>query len=241
MTNCAECLSAMSTSRLSDVEPGSAIALHCATCANCSRVAEEVRYAEYRLATALNEQRSAMDPSDLTVAAMKGSERLRRLRVGRWIQSALLVAGCYVFFVFMEQRTKVDTGPLDPALPGALVDADGIATRTVTLRCITPEQAIALATPYLRSKAAVYTVPGIPAVIVRGKREEFQARRQRNRPVRRRVSASARNDSAAGYFPRQTRKGLRGVPFHQSFMLSERAMAKCRCGAAGFALPVDPT
>ena len=81
MTTCAECLSAMSTSRVSDLEPGSSIALHCATCADCSRVAEEVRYAEHRLATALNEQRSGLDSSDLTVAAMKGSERLRRLRV----------------------------------------------------------------------------------------------------------------------------------------------------------------
>lgn len=157
MTTCAECLATMSTSRVSDIQPGSAIALHCATCANCSQVAEEVRYAEYRLATALNEQRSGLGSSDLTVAAMKGSERLRRVRVGRWIQSALIIAGCYVFFVFMEQRTKGE-----------------IATRTITLQCITPDQAMSLATPFLRSKGMVYTTPGIPAVIVRGKPDEFR-------------------------------------------------------------------
>ena len=172
MTTCAECLSTMSTSRVSDIQPGSAVALHCATCADCSRVAEEVRYAEYRLATALNEQRSGLDSSDLTVAAMKGSERLRRLRVGRWIQSALIVAGCYVFFVFMEQRTKPESG-IDPALQGALVEANGIATRTITLKCISPEQATSVATPYLRSNAAIYPVAGIPAIVVRGKRDEF--------------------------------------------------------------------
>lgn len=174
MTTCAECLSTMSTSRVSDIQPGSAVALHCATCANCSQVAEEVRYAEYRLAKALNEQRSGLDSSDLTIAAMKGSERLRRIRVGRWIQGALIVAGCYVFFVFMEQRTKVDSGPVDPSLPGALIDAEGIATRTITLECITPDQAMSLATPFLRSKGMVYTAPGIPAVIVRGKPDEFR-------------------------------------------------------------------
>jgi len=163
----------MSTSRVSDLEPGSAVALHCATCANCSRVAEEVRYAEYRLATALNVQRSGMDSSEVTVAALKGSERLRRSRIARRIQIALVVAGCYVFYVFMEQRTKTEPG-LDAALPGAVVDAHGIATRTITLQCITPEQAIALATPYLRSEAAVYPVPGIPAITMRGKREEFR-------------------------------------------------------------------
>ncbi len=175
MTTCAECLSTMSTSRVSDLEPGSAVALHCAACAECSRVAEEVRYAEYRLATALNEQWSRMDSSEVTVAAIKGSERLRRSRIARRVQIALIVAGCYVFFVFMEQRTKPDPRALDnlPAIPEAVVDAHGIATRAITLQCITPEQAIALATPYLRSNGAVYSVPGIPAITVRGKREEF--------------------------------------------------------------------
>jgi type II secretory pathway component GspD/PulD (secretin) len=115
-----------------------------------------------------------MDSSEVTVAALKGSEHLRRSRVARRIQIALVVAGCYVLYVFMEQRTKVDAGPLDRALPGALVDAEGIATRTITLQCINPEQAMSLATPYLRSKGVVYTVPGIPAVIVRGKRDEFR-------------------------------------------------------------------
>ncbi len=119
MTTCAECLSTMSTSRVSDLEPGSAVALHCAACAECSRVAEEVRYAEHRLATALNEQRSRMDSSEVTVAAIKGSERLRRSRIARRVQIALIVAGCYVFFVFMEQRTKPDPRALDnlPAIP----------------------------------------------------------------------------------------------------------------------------
>jgi len=177
MTTCAECLTAISSSRISELQPGSAVALHCATCADCSRVAEEVRYAEYRLATALNEQRSGLDSSDLTEAAMRGSERLRRLRVGRWIQSALIVAGCFVFFVFME-RARQPTNPraLDnlPPIPEAVVDAHGIATRTMTLRCMTPDQAMAIATPYLRSDAAVYSVPGFSAVTLRGPREEFR-------------------------------------------------------------------
>jgi hypothetical protein len=173
MTTCAECLTAISTSRISDLQPGSAVALHCATCADCSRVAEEVRYAEYRLATALNEQRSGLDSSDLTVAAMRGSERLRRLRVGRWIRRALVVAAGFVFSVFVvEQRTQA------PAVLRNGADAlsgrgEAIETRTITLKCITPEQATALATPYLRSKAAIYPVPGISAITVRAKLDEF--------------------------------------------------------------------
>lgn len=177
MTTCAECLSTMSTSRVSDLEPGSAVALHCATCANCWGVAEEVRYAEYRLATALNEQRSGMDSSEVTVAAIKGSERLRRSRIARRLRIALIVAGCGVFFVFMERmRGTPNPRSLDnlPAIPDAIVDDHGIATRTIMLQCLTPEQAMALATPYLRSNAVVYSVPGISAITVRGPREEFR-------------------------------------------------------------------
>jgi hypothetical protein len=176
MTTCAECLSMMSTSRLSELESGSAVALHCATCANCARVAEEVRYAEYRLATALNEQRPAMNPSDVTAAAVSGSERLRRSRIARRLQIALVIAGCYVFYVFMEQRTNAPPIMMDrtAAAKAALEGGNAIVTRTIPLRCITPEQATALATPYLRSKAAIYPVPGISAITVRGRREEFQ-------------------------------------------------------------------
>jgi hypothetical protein len=136
-------------------------------------VAEEVRYAEYRLATALNEQRSRLDSSDLTLVAMNGSERLRRLRVGRWIRRALVVAAGFVVSVFLvEQRTQAPAVLRNGAdvLSGR---AEVIETRTITLKCITPEQATALATPYLRSKAAIYPVPGIPAITVRAKLEEF--------------------------------------------------------------------
>jgi hypothetical protein len=112
----------------------------------------------------------------------------------------------------MEQRTKGDEA--------------AITTRTVTLQCIQPEQAIALASPFLRSnEAVVYSVPGIPAVIVRGKPEEFAAPLAQSSSSTSRVSFR-RNDTTRAYFPRQTRKGLSGVPFHQSFMLSDRAMAK---------------
>jgi len=176
MTTCAECLATMSTSRVSDLAPGSAVALHWATCPNCSQVAEEVRYAEHRLATALNEQRSRMDSTEVTVAAMKGSERLRRARVARWIQIALIVAGCYVFYVFMEQRTNSTSSDMVKAAATntELDHGDVIVTRTIPLKCITPEQATSLATPYLRSKAAIYPVPGISAITVRGRQEEFQ-------------------------------------------------------------------
>lgn len=163
MTTCAECLSEMSTTRLSELSAGSPVTQHCATCASCAHVAEEIRYAEHRLASALNEQRPITDSSQVAIAALDGSERLRRKRVARWIQGALLVAACAVFATFMERTTNRESDL-----------GQGAVTRTVTLKCITGEQATALATPYLRSKAAIYPVPGMAAITIRGKERELQ-------------------------------------------------------------------
>ena len=55
MTTCGECLTALSTMRLSEIRRGSPIEQHYATCENCSRVAADLQYAERKLALALSE------------------------------------------------------------------------------------------------------------------------------------------------------------------------------------------
>ena len=169
MTSCAQCLSAMGTTPLAQMGPGSLIAEHVATCARCASVAEELRYAEFRLARALDEQRSSADPAELTVAAIDGSERLRRRRIGRRVRAALMVAACGVFFVFMQVKTNSNPKSLDDS-PGD----NSVALKTVILQCISPEQAMALATPYLQSKAGIWTVPNSKAITLRGRVKEMR-------------------------------------------------------------------
>src|SRR5829696_8386778 len=108
MTECAECLSALSTVRLSEVTPGSSIALHAARCPSCMQVVEEVRQAEYRLSVGLNEAATGHASRDLAWAAIEGSEFRRRQRIARWVRGGLAVAAMGVFGIFMETRTRPD-------------------------------------------------------------------------------------------------------------------------------------
>ena len=161
MTTCSETLNALSSARVSDISPGSTIALHCATCPQCMRVADEVRYAEYRLAASLNEARPGFRSEEVAIAAMEGSEFRRRRRIGRWVRGALAVVAMGIFGVVMETRVEDDNS------------SRKLVTETLMLRCLSPSQAAELVTPYLRSSGtAVYKSEDLPTITIRGKPDE---------------------------------------------------------------------
>ena len=161
MTTCSECLNALSSARVADMGPGSAVAIHCATCPVCSRVADEVRFAEYRLAASLNEARPGTSSEEMAAVAIDGSERLRRQRVGRWIRVGLGVAALAVFAVFWE------------TMRGAREDRN-LLTETITLRCVTASQAAQLITPYLRADGSVvYHADELRTVTIRATSEQM--------------------------------------------------------------------
>lgn len=164
MTRCAECLTELSSARLADIGPGSSVAVHCAICPDCRRVAEEVRYAEYRLAASLNEQPPATPPILVAQGALVGSERVRRRRIGGWIRGGLAFAGSILL-----------AGAVEAALERRQPKTD-ITMETVELRCLSTEAATDLATPYLRSSgSAIYKADGAHAITVRGKTSEVVA------------------------------------------------------------------
>jgi len=162
MNTCAECLMALSTARVADINPGSAIALHCYTCPDCNRVADEVRYAEYRLASSLNEATPSTGGYELAAWALVESERVRRKRIARWIRGVLAVIALGIFGAAMEAFTEDDADR-----------RQHLITETVELRCLSPEAAAELVTPYLRqSGSVVYNARGIRAITIRGRVEE---------------------------------------------------------------------
>ncbi len=162
MTACAQCLSELSTMRMTDMRAGSQVALHCQSCPGCAGVAHEIAYAERRLATALSEARSGFTPEQLSFSALDRSEWLRRRQIGKWISGFLAIAGCVTFWFFMQDVfiPRVDPGKTLPI-------------QTVTLRCLTSEQASELATPYLRANgSAIYQTKGFKAITIRGQAKE---------------------------------------------------------------------
>jgi hypothetical protein len=165
MTECAECLSALSTARLSDVTPGSAIALHAARCPACMQVVEEVRQSEYRLGLGLNEAAAGHASRDLAWAAIEGSEFRRRQRIARWVRGGLAVAAMGVFGIFMESRAGTD-----PAT------RPRVEVTTLRLRCLSSQAAADLVTPYLRSSGSiVYRADDAHAITIRGRPAEIAA------------------------------------------------------------------
>lgn len=163
MTTCAECLTALSTMRLAEIGEGSPIRQHYSTCRNCSRVAADLQYAEHRLALALSEMGSSLPPEAFAQDAITGSERLRRRATAKWIRRGLaffaaLILGTYI----MEQR--------------AINPRPEIITRTIVLKCSSPDDAMEVVTPYLRSNgSAVYKAAGARVITLRGINPEVEA------------------------------------------------------------------
>lgn len=164
MTTCADCLAELSTMRLGDMRPGNAASLHIESCPQCASIAQEIAYAERRLSLAMAETHSSFSPEELSDNALLGSERERRKVVARWVRGLLAAAGCVTFFFFMQ----------NVFVPMANKSED-IRTETISLRCLTPEQAMEIATPYLRSKGSISTPKGMRIVTIRGKHDEFEA------------------------------------------------------------------
>lgn len=163
MTTCSECLNALSSARVSDIAPGSTIALHCATCPQCMRVADEVRYAEYRLSASLNEARPGFRSEEVAVAAVEGSELRRRRRIGRWVRGVLALIALGIFGAAWEARRGGNSMP-----------AKDLVIETIQVNCLSGKKAAQLVTPYLRSNGSVvYHVDDL--VTIRGTRDEFVA------------------------------------------------------------------
>ena len=163
MTTCAECLTELSTMRVGDMRAGTPAALHLESCPRCASIAEEIAYAERRLSIALAETGSSYLPEELSHAALLGSERQRRKVVGRWVRGVLAVLGCVTFYWFMD----------NVIVPSAR-QSEKIRTETISLRCLTPEQATEIATPYLRSTGSISSPKGMRIVTIRGKDDEFK-------------------------------------------------------------------
>ena len=156
MTTCAECLTALSTTRLSDFARESALVVHCSQCASCAEVLSDFQLAERRLTATLAELRPSSSSGIVASEALAGSERLRRRTAARWFRGALAVVGAFLLGSYVIEEVWRKQGPV-------------IITETIALKCMTTDAATAVVTPYLRSSgSAVYQAPGARAITIRG-------------------------------------------------------------------------
>jgi hypothetical protein len=156
MTSCAECLTALATSRLADFSAQTELVAHCSQCSACAEALSDFQLAERKLAFTLAELRPLPPAVMVASEAIAGSERLRRRTAARWFRRALAFAGAALLSSYLYEEVWQKQWPVT-------------VTETIALQCMTPEAATAVVTPYLRSGGpAVYSVPGAKAITIRG-------------------------------------------------------------------------
>jgi hypothetical protein len=164
MTTCAECLTMLSTARLSELGKNTLIAEHCTTCERCAVVAAEIRFAEQRLALSLAEARPMSPSYQVASEAIVGADKHRRRAAARVFRAAVGMFGLLLLGSYVKEEWWDKRGP-------------ELTTSTLALKCMTPEQAMTVVVPLLRSSGTrAYPQPGFPALTVRGPdREVMQA------------------------------------------------------------------
>ena len=165
--NCTEVLATLSTASLRDMTPDSAVMVHCGTCPDCARVTTLLRDREYEAATVLN----GLPPMSNPIAVAEHSVTTsRRRRMGR---VAVLASGAALVVTIWIAASLTIIPALDVADARRVVPR--LATETMPLTCLSPQQAADIINPYVRSRGSTYYIPttGISAITVRGTWEEL--------------------------------------------------------------------
>jgi hypothetical protein len=95
MITCSDCVRELKTARLSDIRAGSPVALHYASCENCSRLVHDLYYSERSLAAALD---TFGPDASSPVVAEKATDAMyrRRKKIARGVRVLLALAGLIV-------------------------------------------------------------------------------------------------------------------------------------------------
>ena len=164
--NCTEVLATLSTASLRDMAPDSAVMVHCNTCPDCARVTTLLRDREYEAATLLNGLPPMSNPIAVAEESVITSHRRRLGRV------AVIASGAALLVTIWIAASLTIIPALNVADARHLLR---VSTETMTLTCLSPQQAGDIINPYVRSNGSTYYMhtTGIAAITVRGTREEL--------------------------------------------------------------------
>jgi hypothetical protein len=181
---CAECLLALETESLRDMTADSAVMQHCARCPECARVTTTLRDREYETATVLNGLLPISSPLTVAETAVRTDQRRRVGRVAVMISGAALVVTLFIVAVTIVY----------PAFEDGDTRVAGLHTTTISLSCLSPQQAGEIIEPYVQSRGGRYFAPasGISAITVRGTLGELSKARELIREFENHPSAACR-------------------------------------------------
>lgn len=164
---CQECLAAVTSASLQELQSDARIRKHSEECQDCSRVVTLVASGERDLATLLAGHSSSKLPSQTAETALSRAKR-HRMGVGlSGVFAILLAATIWIAWVRV-------------VVPSARATADMTTnhqlTETLDLKCLTPEQAGELISPYVRANGSLYYLPksALRVITVRATADEMK-------------------------------------------------------------------
>ncbi len=164
---CETCLDTISTAPLAEILADGPATQHWKTCENCSRVVGLLTAGERDLAAMLAQTLTRMAVSETAETALATAERRR---VGKFLSGVFAVVLAVTIWITWVRVI----------VPGMQATAEIAASRqqtqTLTLKCLSPEQAGELVSPYVRSNGSAYYLPKPPimAITVRATPEELR-------------------------------------------------------------------
>lgn len=202
---CKECLAALRTESLREMDRDSPVVQHCATCPDCARVTTMLRDKEYETATVLNSLPPMSSPLTVAETAVRTSQRRR---VGRLVVmlsgvvgaiiigivgATMVVPAMYRAGIMMDNDRSSDMRG-HPADMADHPEGMGLRTETIALSCLSPQQAGDIIQPYVQSDESRYYIPGsgISAITVRGTVAELAKSRELIREFEKNPGAACR-------------------------------------------------
>jgi hypothetical protein len=167
---CEECLSGLATGSLRELPASSPVMQHCLTCPDCSQLTTLLRDREYHAANVLNNLPPMSSPITVAETSVQMARRRRTGQLVVMLSGAALVATIWItaatiFFPAMRR--------------GDLIADSALRTETISLSCLSPQQAADIINPYVRSNGSTYYLPSsdISAITVRGTAAEVRKSR----------------------------------------------------------------
>lgn len=161
MMTCEQCLAELTTGSLREMSPDSPVMLHCASCPDCSHLTTLLRDREYNAANVLNNLPPMSNPIALAETSARTAQRRRIGNVVVMLSGAALVVTIWI----AAANTVI------PAMNSSEMGArKTLRTETISLQCLSPQQAADVISPYIREAGSTYYLPtsGISAITVRG-------------------------------------------------------------------------
>ncbi len=164
---CQECLTTVTTASLQEIRSDAQIRQHSEECEDCSRVVSLITAGESDLAAIFAQAVPSTPPSQTAENAVTRAKRRRMGTILSGVFAVLLAATVWIAW-------------LQVVSPSIRATADMASnhqrTETLKLKCLSPEQAGELISPYVRSNGSLYYLPKSPlrVITVRATPEEMK-------------------------------------------------------------------